>query len=91
MQDLERLEEFKVFLTLTDVDLKLVKSFFDREDSPGYTILSEKKMDNGFIKTEMFFDTPVRMWYLAKQVQLFADSDERLEKARQEIVNKLKK
>lgn len=68
-----------IMLHLDFVDAKQVEVIFNRKDNPGFTIISKYEMhDIGLVNMEICFNTIVDLWWLAKEVEMLNESDERI-------------
>lgn len=72
-------DTLKIWMSIEDADM--VEKLFTADPNPNYTVVKRQKIDGAdCVMMEFVADSTIHIWYLAKKVQMFQDSDARIKR-----------
>lgn len=77
MVEIQDLREEVIELLITKRDYEIILKLFDREESPGYSIVKAEEHETDFMLVQLYVNSIGNLWYLAKKVQVILDYLER--------------
>ncbi len=78
----------KIFMCRKDA--QTVQKIFDRSEDPKFTVITYWDMpDSDCVMLELYAESTMYIWYLAKQVEMEQAFDDRIEKIKQDCSEKI--